>query len=90
MATEATLTPHIQPICLWDANKVPLSNVIDRNGIVVGWGLNEQDEQSVILSQAQMPIVSVTACLTSNPQFYGLFLTDYTFCAGFRNGKHLI
>lgn len=89
LSTEATLTNYVQPVCLWDANKVPIHNVLDTNGIVVGWGLNEQDVQGVILSQAHMPVVSLTTCLASNRNFFGTFLTDKTYCAGFRNGELL-
>lgn len=87
LATEATFTEYIQPICLWDINRVALNEVVGRNGIVVGWGFNERDRITKILSQAFMPVVSVTDCLTSNRDFFGLFLSDTTFCAGFRNGS---
>lgn len=86
LATEASFTPYVQPICLWDTNRVALSEVIGRNGVVVGWGFNEKDRIVKILSQAYMPVVTVTDCLKSNRDFFGQFLSDNTYCAGFRNG----
>lgn len=82
-----TFSSYIQPICLWNINKISLSNVIDKNGIVVGWGYTQQDKVSKILNQAYMPVISFTQCLASNRNFFGLFLSDNTFCAGFRNGN---
>lgn len=87
LATEATFTAYVQPICVWDINRLALDEVIGRNGVVVGWGFNEQDKISNILSQANMPVVSFAECLISNRNFFGLFLSDGTYCAGFRNGK---
>lgn len=87
LATEATLTAYVKPICLWDANRLDLNEVINKNGIVVGWGLNEKRQISKSLGQANMPVVSVIQCLKSDPSFFGSLLTEKTFCAGFRNGK---
>lgn len=87
LGMEATFTEHIQPICLWDANRLALSEVIGKNGIAVGWGFNELDRLNKVLSQVFMPVVSVTECLTSDPAFYSHFITDNTFCAGFKNGR---
>lgn len=62
--------------------------MLHRNGIVIGWGLNEKKELSKILNEASMPVVSFTECLQSNRVFFGQFLSDNTYCAGFRNGKN--
>lgn len=87
LATEVIFTNYIQPACLWDNNRIGLHEVLHRNGIVIGWGLNEKKELSNILNQAMMPVVSFTECLESNRVFFGQFLSDNVFCAGFRNGK---
>ncbi len=86
LSTEANLSNYVQPICLWNLNKVAVSEVTNKLGTVVGWGVTETDELSVILRQAFMPIVSLTTCLESNREFFGVFLSDKNFCAGFRNG----
>lgn len=87
LATEATFTPYIQPICLWDDNRPALTEVVGRNGAVVGWGFNEEDELPEELHQAFMPVVDSIDCLESNPDFFGSLIRHSTFCAGFRNGR---
>lgn len=90
LATAVIFNNYIQPICLWPENKIPLTEVIDKQGIVVGWGFTELDKLSDILSQGRMPIVSTTTCLSSNRNFFGIFLSDFNYCAGFRNGNTII
>lgn len=87
LATVATFTPYVKPICLWDVNRSSLNEVVNRNGVVVGWGFNEHDKVARVLNQAYMPVVAVVDCLKSDPGFFGNLITDKTFCAGFRNGK---
>lgn len=87
LSTEVQLTHYVQPACQWDVNRSGIHDVLDRYGIVIGWGLNEKKELSNILNQATMPVVSFTECLQSNRVFFGQFISDYTYCAGFRNGK---
>lgn len=87
LASEATFTAYVKPICLWDEKRPALSEVVNKNGIVVVWGFNERDEVSKLLGVANMPVVSVIECLKSNPDFFGSLLTEKTYCAGFRNGK---
>lgn len=89
LSTEATLTNYVQPICLWDPNRIALQEVIGKLGIVTGWGVTETDELSSTLRQAVAPVVSQQTCLSSDRPFYGNFITDRNFCANFRNGKFL-
>lgn len=86
LSTEANLNDYVQPICLWDVNKKGISEVTNKFGTVIGWGATEANTLSVVLRQAIMPIVSLTTCLNSNREFFGTFLSDKNFCAGFRNG----
>lgn len=86
LSAEAAYTSFVQPVCLWDANRVGLDEVVHRNGIVVGWGINENKQLLDVLSQASMPVVSFAECLAADRAFFGLFLSDNTYCAGFRNG----
>lgn len=76
----------MQPICLWDSNKEDLSEVVGKYGTVVGFGITEENKISYTLQQAVIPVVSLTTCLGSDRSFYGNFLSDYTFCAGYQNG----
>lgn len=86
LSTEATLNDHVQPICLWDSNKLELSDLVGQLGTVIGWGLTETDRQSHILRQAFMPVVPSLTCLTTYRDFFGAHLSQTNFCAGFRNG----
>lgn len=86
LATEAVLNDYVQPICLWDSNKKDVTEVVGKYGTIVGFGVTEKDEPSIKLRQAVVPVVSLTTCLESNPPFFGNYLSDYTLCAGFRNG----
>ncbi len=87
LATKATFTDYVQPICLWDPNNVDISQLTGKFGTVVGWGLTETNKLSDILRQAVIPVVSLTSCLNSNPNVFGSLLTDNNFCAGYRNGE---
>lgn len=90
LATKVVFNDFIQPICLWDPNKIDLSEVVGKYGTVVGFGVTKTDQISYSLQKAVMPVVSIATCLGSNNDFYGQFLSDYTFCAGFRNGKIVV
>lgn len=76
----------MRPVCLWDSNKLDLSEVIGKNGTVIGFGVTDTDELSNILQQAVMPVVDSDTCRRSNRIFYGYYLPGNKFCAGFRNG----
>lgn len=86
LATQATFSNYIQPICLWNAKTTDLSEVVGKQGVVVGFGVTETDNISNTLRELVMPVVSIGTCLVSNNEFYGQFLSDFTFCAGSRNG----
>lgn len=86
LLTDATFDNYVRPICLWNANKTELTEVVGREGTVIGWGVTETGEASNVLQQAFMPVVSLGICLKSNRYFFGAFLSDTNFCAGSRNG----
>ncbi|CAD7084448.1 unnamed protein product [Hermetia illucens] len=86
LGTEVAFNEYIQPACLWDKFATDLSAIVNKEGYVVGWGFNEEDLLSDVLSQAILPIVSLMTCLESNRAYFGGVLTDKTFCAGSRNG----
>lgn len=86
LSTEATFTNYVQPICLWESNKVAISVVTKEHGTVIGWGLTENGQISHTLRQTVMPVVSLTTCLNSNRDVFGRFLSNNNFCAGFKNG----
>ncbi|XP_037025151.1 uncharacterized protein LOC119066670 [Bradysia coprophila] len=86
LATKVTFNDYVQPICLWSANKIDLSEVVGKPGTVVGFGVTKTDKIAYTLQQAVMPVVSIATCLGSDNAFYGQFLSDFAFCAGSRNG----
>lgn len=90
LANEATFTAFVQPICMWNPKRTDLNEVIGKNGIAVGWGLNEQDQLNKALHLVRMPVVNDKECLRSDSAFYADYLAGKAFCAGFRNGTHLI
>lgn len=87
LETMVEYTQYIFPVCLWPAEKKSLDYVIGRKGTVVGWGLTEDDGLAEILNAGTMPVVSFIDCLESDRDFFGPFLSDFNYCAGYRNGK---
>lgn len=57
------------------------------SGTVAGWGFDENGRVTEELTKANMPVVSQETCIYSFPDFYSRFTSEYTFCAGFKNGK---
>lgn len=87
LSVHATFNNYVQPICLWNSDKIDLSGVIGKSGTVVGWGLTEKGEVSNVLREASLPVVGVITCLRSNPDVFGSLLSETNFCAGIRNGS---
>lgn len=86
LSTDAVFNNYVEPVCLWHSDKLELSNVVGKEGMVVGWGVTETGEASNELQQASMPVVSSLRCLASNRPYFGALLTETNFCAGYRNG----
>lgn len=86
LANAIAFTNFIQPICMWDKKKANIRHVERKRGTVMGWGYTEADEVSDVLKEATMPVIPLSECLSSNRDFFGAFLTNKNFCAGFRNG----
>ncbi|KAF7271762.1 hypothetical protein GWI33_015405 [Rhynchophorus ferrugineus] len=80
----------IRPICLWSGSN-DLNLVVGKEGIVVGWGRDENGDISTAEPrQISLPIVSQLSCVRSDKNSGGAFLhitSDNTFCAGHRNGS---
>lgn len=86
LANRVTYTNSIQPACLWPEAQVELKNVVGKKGFVVGWGLTEEDGLAEVLHEGTMPVVDFFECLESNRDFFGPVLSDFNYCAGYRNG----
>lgn len=87
LTTHVTFNNYVQPVCLWDAYEIHLSDIVGKHGTVVGWGHTETGQLSNALRQAALPVVDAFTCLESNSDLFGSFLARTNFCAGTRNGS---
>lgn len=76
---------YVRPVCIWD-HPADLSVIIGHLGTYSGWGITETDRESDILKMAKIPIVSADDCVRSYPAFFSQYMSQNSFCAGFRNG----
>lgn len=88
LLTKATFNDNVQPICLWNTSKIDLSEVIGKQGVLIGWGTTEGEDGrlSKTLQQTNMSVISSWTCLARYPDFGGHFLSETNFCADFENG----
>uniref|UniRef100_A0A182ISK8 Peptidase S1 domain-containing protein n=1 Tax=Anopheles atroparvus TaxID=41427 RepID=A0A182ISK8_ANOAO len=85
LRTDIEMSDYIQPVCLW--NRGPdLAQVERKFGSVIGFGLNENNEVSDYLREADIPVVDFATCLASNRVAFGAVLTSMMYCAGSGNG----
>ncbi|KAL3270853.1 hypothetical protein HHI36_021371, partial [Cryptolaemus montrouzieri] len=85
LADPVDITRNVGPVCLW--NDIDDINEIEGElGTVVGWGFDHNKKLTTNLMQAQMPVVDKNTCVNSNRELFLQFITDQSFCAGFRNG----
>uniref|UniRef100_A0A1Y9H2T5 Peptidase S1 domain-containing protein n=1 Tax=Anopheles dirus TaxID=7168 RepID=A0A1Y9H2T5_9DIPT len=75
----------VRPVCLWGFDD-DYKSLINKVGLVPGWGYNEHGLVSSRLSFAQMPVVAHETCIWSNRDFFSKVTSDTSFCAGFKNG----
>ncbi|KFB44762.1 AGAP001366-PA-like protein [Anopheles sinensis] len=75
----------VRPICLWNYD-TDYKSLINKVGLIPGWGYNDRGLVSSRLSYAQMPVVSHETCIWSNRNFFSRVTSDTSFCAGFKNG----
>lgn len=80
------LSEHVIPICLWE-DDLEISHLDGKLGTLVGWGDDETNNLSNQLLKADLPIISLFQCLETDRLFFGTFLYEKNFCAGYRNGK---
>lgn len=85
LARPAEYTDYVRPVCLWSEN-VDLESVVHKEGTVVGWGYDHTGRVTEHLTKARMPVIEHLQCVWSYPDFFSKFVSNRTFCAGFRNG----
>lgn len=88
LASPAIITETVRPVCLWQGDP-SLDKVIGELGTVVGWGFTEKGKLSDQLIKVHMPVVKTLTCIYSYPEFFGKFVTENNYCAGFVNGMFL-
>lgn len=88
LETPCHITDTVRPICLW-REPADLQSVIGQEGTVVCWGWNERGQLSEELVKTKMPIVELLTCIRSYPEFFGKFVNEYNYCAGFKNGMYI-
>ncbi|XP_072934208.1 uncharacterized protein [Epargyreus clarus] len=79
-------TEFVRAACLWPENLSSLDSVIGKIGSVVGWGFNDKGTASEELMLVTMPVVDQLTCVRSYSEFFARFTSDYTYCAGYRDG----
>ncbi|CAK1589942.1 unnamed protein product [Parnassius mnemosyne] len=79
-------TDYVRPICIWPDNQIDLNNVIGKKGSVVGWGFDETGVATEELTLVEMPVVDQETCIRSYSDFFARFTSQYTYCAGYRDG----
>ncbi|CAH0758409.1 unnamed protein product [Diatraea saccharalis] len=79
-------TEWVQPACLWPDNDVTLSSIVGKRGSVVGWGFDDTGVATEELSLVEMPVVDTETCIRSYSEFFVRFTSEYTYCAGYKNG----
>ncbi|RVE49130.1 hypothetical protein evm_006251 [Chilo suppressalis] len=79
-------TEWVQPACLWPDNDLSLKNIVGRKGSVVGWGFDDTGVATEELSLVEMPVVDTETCIRSYSEFFVRFTSEYTYCAGYKNG----
>uniref|UniRef100_A0A182QST2 Peptidase S1 domain-containing protein n=1 Tax=Anopheles farauti TaxID=69004 RepID=A0A182QST2_9DIPT len=85
LVEEIEMSAFIQPVCLWSAETFP-GAVVGRKGYAIGFGLNDADEASDYLLDAEVPVVDLWHCLESNRDAFGQHLARTMLCAGARDG----
>ncbi|XP_047538522.1 serine protease gd-like isoform X3 [Vanessa atalanta] len=79
-------TEFVRAACLWPEDQTDLSYVIGKKGSVVGWGFDDTGVATEELTLVEMPIVDTETCIRSYSEFFVKFTSQYTFCAGYRDG----
>ncbi|XP_050353335.1 serine protease gd-like isoform X2 [Nymphalis io] len=80
-------TEFVRPACLWPEDQTDLSYVIGKKGSVVGWGFDDTGVATEELTYVEMPVVDTETCIRSYSEFFAKFTSQYSFCAGYRDGS---
>lgn len=87
LLTETVVTDYVKPICLWDPDKTPLSEVVGEEGVVVGWGNIETGRLENYLQREYLPVISNERCIHRHEKYVEPLRFRTAFCAGYQNGE---
>ncbi|GLG98228.1 Modular serine protease, partial [Gryllus bimaculatus] len=76
----------VRPICVDFNKEYERLFLPGKLGIVMGWGITENQTQSETIHKATLPYVEFEVCEKEVPASFLAFLTNNKFCAGYRNG----
>ncbi|XP_013142043.1 PREDICTED: serine protease gd-like, partial [Papilio polytes] len=86
MIESVPYTDYVRPACMWPDDQTQLNSVIGKKGSVVGWGFDETGVATEELTLVEMPVVDQETCIRSYSEFFARFTSQYTYCAGYRDG----
>lgn len=82
--TEIIFSLHVNAICLPENENF---NFKGKTGVVVGWGLDEDNQLSQTLKQLEVPTYQFLECFYRNREFFSGHASKRNFCAGYRKDK---
>ncbi|CAB3245972.1 unnamed protein product [Arctia plantaginis] len=86
LRSAADITDLVRPVCLWPEDEIGLENVVGQTGSVVGWSFEDSSLTNAELHLTEMPVFDHDTCISAFDNFYETLLSDYTYCAGYRQG----
>ncbi|XP_058122547.1 angiotensin-converting enzyme-like [Anopheles ziemanni] len=86
LTADINITYFVQPVSIWNSD-IDENQIFGSQGTVIGFGLDEGDEESDTLQQATIPVLDTQTCLAYDKETYGKYLTTQMFCAG---GKDMV
>ncbi|XP_029715052.2 serine protease 27-like [Aedes albopictus] len=90
LKTAVIFSDYVLPICLALTRfETSIHDIVGKQGVVVGWGLTEDDETSTDLKMANLPVVDYAECLETDRDLFGSLIYPGMFCAGSRNGTNV-
>ncbi|XP_065078062.1 limulus clotting factor C-like [Ochlerotatus camptorhynchus] len=88
LKTKVQFNEYVRPVCLDKLSQIDfkIDDLVERDGVIVGWGKTESGHVSMTLQTARLPVIDRIACLNSDPQFFSQLISYGMFCAGYENG----
>lgn len=90
LKTAVKFSNYILPICLgFSKTETTIYDIVGKEGMVVGWGLTENDTDSSDLKGAKLPVVDYAECLEADHDLFSTLIYPGMFCAGSRDGTNV-